>query len=213
MRFMKLIAISLLLLAVMSACVPSQQVINSWVNPDVKAKDRYESIFIIAFAQEINAKIAIENELAKVVESRGRRAVKSSDVFSSAFLADTNNTREQIVQAISKTGCDGVFTVALVDVKTEESYQEGMAYTPVNHTFYDSYNRYAVYYYDYVEESGYTITDKTFYLETNFYDLASNEMLSSIQSDVFNPENTHDWVQRYSRLMIKQLKKDGVIKE
>ena len=156
-----------LLLAVVSACTPSQQVTNSWVNPDVKPKDRYESIFILAFAQDPNAKIAVENELAKVVESRGRKAVKSSSVLSPAFLADTNNTREELAQIIRETGCDAAFTVMLYDVKTEESYQPGTAYYPVEHTFYDSYRRYAVYYYGYVEEPGYTITDQTFYFETN----------------------------------------------
>jgi hypothetical protein len=210
---MKNIAISFLLILVLSACTPSQQVINSWKNPDLKPKDRYESIFIIAFAQDINTKIAVENELAKVVESRGRKAVKSSSVLTSAFLADTNSTREELTEKIRETGCDAAFTVALYDVKTDESYQPATAYYPVEHTFYDSYHRYAVYYFDYVEEPGYVITDRTFYLETNFYDVASGEMLSSIQSDAFNPSDIKSLMKGYSKLMISQLKKDGLIKE
>ncbi len=203
----------LLVLVVISACTPSQQVINSWKNSDLKPKDRYESIFIIAFAQDINAKIAVENELAKVIESRGRKAVKSSSVFTSAYLADTNNTREEFTQKIRETGCDAAFTVVLYDVKTEESYQPATEYYPVEHTFYDSYRRYAVYYFDYVEEPGYTIIDRTFYFETNFYDIASGEILSSIQSDAFNPSDIPSLMKRYSKLMISQLKKDGLIGE
>jgi hypothetical protein len=208
---MKNIVISLVLLVVLAACTPSQQVINSWKNTDIKPKDSYESIFIIAFAQELNAKIAVENELAKVVESRGRKAVKSSSVLTSAFIADTNNTREELTQKIRETGCDAAFTVVLYDVKTDESYQPGTAYYPVEHTFYDSYHRYAVYYFDYVEEPGYTITDRTFYFETNFYDIDSGEMLSSIQSDAFNPSDIPSLMKGYSKLMISQLKKDGLI--
>lgn len=210
---MKRIAVFMLLLAVVSACTPSQQVINSWKNPDVKPKTHYESIFIIAFAQELDVKIAVENELAKVVESRGRKAVKSSTVLTSAFLADTNNTREELAQIIREAGCDAAFTVVLFDVKTDESYQPAIEYYPVEHTFYGSYNRYAIYYLDYVEEPGYTITDRTFYFETNFYDMASGEMLSSIQSDAFNPSDIPSLMKRYSRLMISQLKKEGLIAE
>jgi len=210
---MKNIVIFLLMLVVMSACTPSQQVINSWKNPDIKPKDRYESIFIIAFAQDLNAKIAVENELAKVVESRGRKAVKSSTVLTSAFLADTNNTREELARIIREAGCDAAFTVVLYDVKTDESYQPGIAYYPVEHSFYDSYKRYAFYYFDYVEEPGYTITDRTFYFETNFYDMASGEMLSSIQSDAFNPSDIPSLMKGYSKLMVSQLKKEGMIKE
>jgi hypothetical protein len=210
---MKSVVISSLMLVLLSACTPSQQVTNSWKNPDVKPKERYESIFIAAFAHDINAKVAVENELAKVIESRGRKAVKSSNVFSSAFLADTTITREQLKQAIAATGCDGVYTVALMDIKTDESYQPGAAYYPVEHSFYDCYNRYAYYYYDYVEEPGYTIVNKTFYFETNFYDLASGEMLSSIQSDAYNPSDIPSLMKGYSKLMLSQLKKEGLIKE
>lgn len=210
---MKGLVISSLLLLILSACTPSQQVTNSWVNPDVKPKDRYESIFVAAFAHDINAKIAVENELAKVIESRGRKAVKSSDVFSAAFLADTNVTREQLRQAIAATGCDGVYTVALMDIKTDESYQPATAYYPVEHSFYDCYNRYAYYYYDYVEEPGYTIVNRTFYFETNFYDLASDQLISSIQSDAFNPSDIPSLMKGYSKLMISQLKKERMIQE
>jgi hypothetical protein len=203
----------IILLVIISACTPSQQVINSWKNPDVKAKEKYESIFIIAFAQETAAKIAVENELAKVIESRGRKAVKSSSVLTPAFLADTNNTREELEQIIRKAGCDAAFTVVLYDVKTDESYQPATVYYPVEHTFYDSYHRYALYYYGYVEEPGYTITNRTFYFETNFYDMASGEMLTSIQSDAFNPSDIPSLMKRYSKLMISQLKKEGLIGE
>jgi hypothetical protein len=203
----------LLLATVFSACTPSQQVINSWKNTEIKPKEKYESIFIIAFAQDIKAKIAVENELAKVVESRGRKAVKSSAVLSSAFLADTNNTREDLAQIIKNAGCDAAFTVVLYDIKTDESYQPPTEYYPVEHSFYDSYNRYAYYYFDYVEEPGYTITNRTFFFETNFYDMASGEMLASIQSDAFNPSDIPSLVKRYSKLMISQLKKEGMIGE
>ncbi len=208
---MNRILVYMLLLAGLAACTPSQQVTNSWVNAEVKPKENYNSIFIIAFAQDLNAKIAVENELAKVVESRGRKAVKSSSVLTSAFLADTNNTREELNQIIRAAGCDAAFTVVLFDVKTDESYQPSTSYYPVEHTFYDSYHRYAVYYFDYVEEPGYTITDRTFYFETNFYDIASGEMLSSIQSDAFNPSDIPSLMKGYSKLMISQLKKEGLI--
>lgn len=207
------LGIVLLITAILSGCTPSQQVINSWKNPDFKPKDHYESIFIIAFAQELNTKIAVENELAKVVESRGRKAVKSSSVLPSSFLADTNNTRAELEQIIKKAGCDAAFTVVLYDVKTDESYQPPTEYYPVNHSFYDSYNRYAYYYFDYVEEPGYTIVDRTFYFETNFYDMATGEMITSIQSDAFNPSDIPSLMKRYSKLMVSQLKKEGLVGE
>ncbi len=210
---MKYINILSLLLIVISACTPSQQVTHSWVNHEAIPKEPFKSVFVLAFARDINAKITVENELAKVLESRGKKVVKSSDVFSSSFTADTTLTRAKLVKAIEETGCDGVLTVALLDVKTDKSYQPATAYYPVEHTFYGSYNRYTLYYFDYVEEQGYTITNRTFYLESNFYNLASDQMLWSIQSDAYNPTDLRSWFQGYSRLLLNQLKKEGVIRK
>jgi hypothetical protein len=210
---MKRFLFFMMFLAFMSACTPPQQVLNSWVDREAIPSEPYKSIFVMAFAHDINAKITVENELAKVLVSRGKIAVKSSDVFNAAFLADTNLTREQLANAIRQTGCDAALTIVLLDVKTEESYQPGTAYYPVEHTFYDSYNRYAIYYYGYVEEPGYTITDRTFYLEGNFYDLASDKLVWSIKSDSYNPSDLESWFHDYAYVLIKQLKKEGVIKK
>ena len=209
----KSIIFSFLLLLALSACTPSQQVTNSWVNREAIPKESYKSIFIIAFANDVNAKIKVENELAKVLISRGKKAVKSTDVFTAAFVVDTNRTREQVVNAISATGCDAVLTVDLLDVKTDESYQPATSYYPVEHSFYGSYNRHTVYYYGYVEEPGYTITNRTFYLQGDFYDLASDNLLWSIQSDAFNPSDVESWFQGYAKLLLNQLKKEGLIKK
>lgn len=209
---MKHTLIYMLLLVVINSCTPPQQVTHSWVNPDTKPKDRYNAIFIIAFANNINSKVIVENELAKTIESRGRKAVRSTDVFTAAFLADTTRTREELINMISQTGCDGVLTIDLLDVKTDESYQPATSYYPVEHSFYGSYNRHTIYYYGYVEEPGYTITNRTFYLQGDFYDLASDQLLWSIQSDSYNPSDLESWFKDYSKLLLNQLKKEGLIK-
>lgn len=210
---MKRLVIYMLLLAVISSCTAPQQVTNSWVNPDIKPKERYKAIFIIAFAHDINAKITVENELAKAIEARGRKAVKSTDVFTAAFLADTTRTREELRKIIGQTGCDGVLTIDLLDVKTDESYQPAISYYPVEHSFYGSYNRHTIYYFGYVEEPGYTITNRTFYLQGDFYDLASDQLLWSIQSDSYNPSDLESWFKGYSKLLLNQLKKEGLIQK
>ena len=210
---MKRTFIYLLLLLIITACTAPQQVTHSWVNPDFKPKERYNSIFIIAFANNVNSKVTVENELAKTIESRGRKAVKSTDVFTATFLADTNRTREELIKVIGQTGCDAVLTVDLLDVKTDESYQPAIGYYPVEHSFYGSYNRHALYYFDYVEDPGYTITNRTFYLQGDFYDLASDQLLWSIQSDSYNPSDLESWFKGYSKLLLTQLKKEGLIQQ
>ncbi len=204
----------LLLILLLSACTPSQRVLSSWINKDVLPKGPYHSIFILSLAQNISAKVTVETGLAEIIRKRGQKAVRSSDVLIPKFTSqDDNTSREQLAKIIKDTGCDAVLTVALLDIKSEDRYQPGTTYYPVAHGYYGNYYRYLGYYYDEVSEPGYYITDKTYYIETNFYDLASDQLLWSVQSDAYNPSSLDGFFKGYSRLLMKQLQKEGLIKK
>jgi len=57
----------------------------------------------------------------------------------------------------------------------------------VNYGSYGNYYGYYNYYSPQVYSPGYYSVDKTFYLETNAYDLASDKLLWSVQSEARNP--------------------------
>ena len=58
-----------------------------------------------------------------------------------------NYTREQLAETIIKTGCDGVFIIALLDVETVETYHPGTSWTPGYYGYHNSYYNYYNYYY------------------------------------------------------------------
>ncbi len=205
--------ISLLLLALLSACTSSQEITSTWVNREALPKGPYKSIFVLALVQNINAKIDVENEMARLLASRGRKVVKSSDIFTPRFLSENKLSKEKMAQIIKDSGCDAVYTIALLDVKSEDRYQPGTAYYPISHGYNGNYYGYFGNYYLQVNEPGYYVTDKTYYIETNFYDLATDQLLWSIQSDACNPSSIQSWFHGYSRLMIFELRKEGLIKK
>ena len=149
--------------------------------------------------------------MAHIIASRGQKMVLSSAVFSPNLSISENFTREQMSEVIKRTGCDAVFVIALLDVKTEEYYHPGRAYYPMNYGMYGSCYGYCNYYYPQVYSPGYYSTDKTYYIESNFYDLEEDQLLWSIQSEAYNPSSLDSWFDRYSYDLLNELKKEGLI--
>jgi hypothetical protein len=206
------ICLVIMLSFLMSACTPSQKITGSWVNREALPKGPYKSIFVAAITQNSSAKYIVEDQLSKLLTSRGKKVVKSNDIFPPDLSDSPLITRDQLANAIKRTGCEAVFVIALMDTKTEERYHQGTSYDPMSHyDYYRSYYGYYSYRYPQVYEPGYYTTDKTYFLETNFYDVATDQLLWSIQSNAYNPSDLESMFKTYSGLIIAQLKKEQLI--
>ena len=203
--------IILLFALALSACGPSQKITNSWINPEAGSKSPYGSIFVIVLSPNKETSFSVEDRMAAIIASRGQKVVLSSAVFPPNLSISENFTREQMTEAIKRTGCDAVFVIALLDVKTVEYYQPGRAYYPMNYGMNGSYYGYYNHYSPQVYSSGYYSSDKTYYIESNFYDLEQDQLLWSIQSEAYNPSSLDSWFDRYSYDLLNELKKEGLI--
>ena len=201
----------LIFLMALSACMPSQRIVNSWINPEAASKGPYESIFVIVLAQNTASSFSVEDRMAALISSRGQKAVVSSMVFPPNISISENFTREELAEAIKRTGCNAVFVIALLDVRVEEYYRPGTAYYPMNYGMYGSYYGYYSHYYPMVYSPGYYTTDRTYYIESNFYDLEQDRLLWSIQSEAYNPSSLDSWFDRYSYNLLYELKREGLI--
>jgi len=194
-----------------SACGPSQKITNSWINPDGSSNAPFKCIFVMVLSQSTGISYSVEDRLAATLAERGQKAVLSSAVFPPNTKISDNFTREQMAAAIKKTGCDAVFVVSTLDVQTVDTYHPGSSYSPMSYGYYGSYYGYYNHYYPQVYSSGYYSTDKTYYIETNFYDLADDKLLWSIQSEAYNPSNIESWFDTYSYDLLNELKDEGLI--
>lgn len=211
---MKIRILSILLLAlIIEGCSPTQKITGSWVNREALPGGPYKSIFIVVISQDNEANSIVESMTAKKLESRGAKAVKCSDFFPLNITATKRVSKEQMDNAIKKSGCDAVFTIALLDVRTEHHYQPGTVYLPVNYGFYGNYYGYYNYYYPQVYSPGYYTSQKVYYLESNFYDISSGQLIWSVQSETYEPSGLKSWFQSYSYMLINHLRKEGLIKK
>jgi hypothetical protein len=202
---------SLIFLFTLMGCSSSQDIVASWVNKEAIPKEPYKKIFVLGLVQDNILRTKVESKIREKLIQRGKTVVTSYELFP-AKMSGSEVTNEELVKIIKGTGCDLVFTVALLDIKTTQSYQPGTTYSPYGYGPYGSYYGYYGYYAPYTSSPGYYVTDRSYYVETNFYDVASDKLICSIQSVAYNPSSFDSWFYDYSRLLVYQLKKEGVIK-
>lgn len=200
----------LILLSVLWGCGPSQKITGSWSYPDIATMGPYKKVFIIVLSENKNANYELETQMSRTLRGRGFEVVRSTDIFPPGLRLTENYTRDKLTESIKSKGCDAVLTLALLDAKIVETYHPGTSYYPMNYGYYGSYYSYYNYYYPQIYTPSYYSVDKTFYLETNLYDLASDTLLWSIQSEARNPGSLQEGFDKYSYMIINHLKRQGL---
>jgi len=207
------------LVAVMS-CATSQTVTNFWKSPDTPQGKSYTSVFIMAITPDMATRNVVESDLAAAAMSKGFKATRSVDVFPSSFTKDNVPSKEEMLGKIRELKCDAVFTVSLLDMKSEQRYVPGTTtyatttayggYAPYPyHGYYGSYYSYASYSYPVVSTPGYYTTDKTYFIEGNMYDAETEQIRWSMQSTAYNPSSLNSFSKGYAQLLIGELEKQN----
>src|SRR6478735_5739307 len=98
-----------------SACMPSMKVTADWTNNEALPEKTFTKIFIAALTGNIEAKRTLEADFEKYAHTRGLQVVKSGDLFFPNFDEKNAPDKETVLSKIKKAGCDGIFSIALLD--------------------------------------------------------------------------------------------------
>lgn len=216
MNNLKPVTCSLLFLTVLiiSSCSPSMKVVGSWVNKEKLVNKQYHSVFILALTENFNYKAQVENDVANAAAARGLKTVKSSVVFPYTFSKDNTPIKELLLEKIKDSGCEAVFTSVLVDQQSQTKYIPGSVdYDPMSYGYYGNFYNYYGYYTPMIYSPGYYETDKTYYLESNLYDIATGDLMWSVQSQAVNPMDIQTFSKEYAAMLVQQLEKEGFKKK
>ncbi len=207
--------ISALILSMLYSCGTGQKVIYSWVNTDTVNTKNYNKVFIIALTESEPARNIIEGDLSRAIADLGKETVMSSNVFPGTFTQNTAPTEEAITAKVKELNCDLVFTVSLLDSKTETRYvPKSVSYAPYPaYRYYRGYGTYYNYWAPRVYSPGYYTTHNVYYIEGNLFDAGTGGILWSVQSETYNPSNLKEFSSNYSKLIIARAQKDGLIKQ
>ncbi|HEX4852140.1 MAG TPA: hypothetical protein VFV08_15095 [Puia sp.] len=218
MRLILSIGFFLSVIVICYSCGPTTKVavIGTYVNKE-KAKPgqrKVKKVFINVMTQDEVAKSVLENDLADAAAKKGIQSEKSYYVFGPVRSRDNLPPKELVLQNIRKLGCDAIFVVVLMDVKSETHYNPGsVAYAP--YPYYGYYGTFGAYYStsSAVYSPGYYTTEHTYYLESNLYDSNTEELLVSMQTKVVNPEEIEKAGKLYTEALVEELEKQGFMKD
>lgn len=195
-----------------------QQITGSYINREVLPQEPYQSVCVAALVPNKALKTKIEEGMMGLIHSERKsiHAYTSATMVSERGLPQAFLTKEQWADALQTAHVGGMLTITLQDVKTESRYEPGSnsAYNPsFSYIYYDSYYRYYSFHSNTEAELPVLETEKTYFVETNFYDVESEKLLWSIQSESFNPSNFDEFFKGYSKLLVKQLKHEGLLRK
>jgi hypothetical protein len=194
-------------------CGASQEVTNFWENPKKSEYRPYKTIFIMALTQNAAARNTVETDLAAMTEERGFKAIKSVDALPGTFTKPAPTSKEDMLAKLRELNCDAIFTVSLIDVKSEQRYVPGTTTYATAYAPYPQYNYYGNFYgyystmYPAVSTPGYYTEDKTYFIEGNLYDARTEEIQFSMQSKAWNPSSLTSLSRDYARLLARELNK------
>jgi hypothetical protein len=194
-------------------CSVSKNTEAVWVNKEKMANKVYKKTFIVVMTSNVDARQKVEQALADAAKSRGYMVVKSIDVISPALSEKKGPSKERVRNAVIESGCDGVFEVTLLRKEEEVRYSPGVvSYRP---TFYWHWNRnmwhYYTYWYPTVTTPGYYDKEREYFIQSNFYDVVTEELMISVQSDIYNPSTIKSFANLYVKDIIRQMENAGLL--
>jgi hypothetical protein len=172
-----------------------------------KAGTSYRHFLVIGISEEDHNRRLFEEHFANELKAAGAEASVSFTLLPDA--ADIN--RETGAAAIKGKDIDAVIVTHLVAVEEKTVYRDNMEYRPT-YSHYNGLYDYYPYVRGYVHQPGYYTTHEIVKLETSLYEVKSEQLVWSAQSQTFAPETAVEVIEDLVKVVIRDLKEKGLIK-
>ncbi len=187
---------------------------QSWVEPDNKKS--YNDLLIIGIAESEQNRRAYESHFVEELRIHGVEGEASYKLIKSNEKID----RDTVAKAIEGLNIDGVIVTHLVAVDEETIYRPSTGYmyggaygVGYGGGYYGGLYSYYPHVNTYVNNPGYYTTHETYTLETNLYDVESEELVWSARSRSFAPESVQEVIVDLIKLLIQDLEDKNLIKK
>ena len=195
------------------SCSPITRITGSWVEPSSKGKVLDgQTIFISSLTKNIKVRTELENGFTALLAMNNVKTVKGNDYFNPEFYKKIP-TEQVLRNQIVNSGANYIMTISMINKDSETRYVPGTrGYAPYPYyRWYGGFYSYYNYWYPMFYEPGYYVTDRTYFMETNLYDLQGRKLIWSAQSETVNPGSIDNFVRTYPKVLVDQLVKDGLL--
>ncbi|MBU0768135.1 MAG: hypothetical protein KJ687_03455 [Proteobacteria bacterium] len=174
---------------------------HTWLDETYHGKP-VSDILVIAVTHKEDKRRSFEDKFVAQLKVSGVEAVSSSDVI--PIPADLELKKEAILKAVNKFKNDAVIITHLVGVEEKESY------TPPEQDrggYYDHYG----WAYGYTHKPGYYRTHTLVRLATHLYDVKTEKLIWSGESESLDPGSTNQIIEDVIKVLIKDLQKNKLL--
>lgn len=202
-----------LFILVLASC-SSSKITSSWNDTDsVESTAKMKKIIVVGLFDDKNRNLRrdMEEQLVKQLKTQGYDAITSYSVYGPKSFQNVSG--DKAVRMAKQNNVDGVITIGLMDKTKERSYVPNNNW---NNGFYGPYafRPWGYYYRPYYMpgfRSGYYQTNINYTFETNLYDVNSQKLLYSVQTQSNDPSTMSVLTYDYARSVIKDLRKSNVL--
>lgn len=194
------------------ASCSSTKVTSSW-KADKLQTSQYKKIMVLGIINQKDRTLReeLENQLVAKLKLQGYDA--HSALVEYGPKAFSKFQEDEIADQLKNSGYDAVLTTVLLDKTKDKNYTPGnVRYQPAG-VYYNRFRRYYTTVYDRVYTPGYYTTSTNFFLESNFYSTDTGDLIYSVQSKAFDPSSSVSLSNDYTKMIIKDMKKNGIIEK
>ncbi len=186
-------------LVLLASCAPTTKVNAVWKDEHYPGPIR--KIAVIGASEKVAVRNLFEDEFVRELTIHGTDALASHTVLSIAQLAD----KEKAAAKIKSLGADTVLIARLVDRKTVQTSVPSQPY--IIPYYYSSWSNY----YGQIIAPEYVFHDDYAYVETNLYDLKTENLIWSARSETWMVETDQTLIKAFIKVMIDRLSADKII--
>lgn len=191
----------ILALFLLAAC-SNTHITSSWRNDRVPPV-HYAKVMVLAMVpdNQRNIRQAMERSMVDQLHRNGYEAVSAFQEFGPK--AFEGMTEAASVAKAKADGADGLLTISQTDHRRTRQYVPGTIYpSPWGWGWGWGGGYYS---------PGYVRSANRFAWETNFYDVGSDKVLYSVQSNSFDPSSATDLADSYSKQIVRDMKEKKVL--
>jgi len=184
----------------------STKITSVWMDQK-KADTSFNDILVIGIGEQEHNRRLFEEEFTAQLTAAGIESEVSYKILPQGI----NINRDTVVAAIAGKNIDAVIVTHLVAVEEETVYRQNMDYRP-RYGYYNDLYSYYPHVHTYVHTPGYYTTHEVVKLETNLYEVKTEDLVWSAQSRSFAPESAKEVIDELIKLVIKDLQEKGLIR-
>ena len=212
---MKNLPLVLIICITVAGC-SATKIVSSWNQQGAEEK-QYQKLGVVVMIPDMANRATVEDAVAKELRARGIKASPTFNTFPFAgkigeLGLDSATTQQKIRQRVNDNHFDALLLIVLLDKRKEQRYVEGSSIS-IGAPVY-GYPYYGYYYYAYstVYSSGYYTTSTSYFVESNLYDVASQKLVWTAQTNTEDPTSIETESANFAKIIVDNLMLKKVIK-